>query len=48
MELKYKGKALWKITGIVWLLVALLNLGLMLFLFNGFFGGFELLLTPLL
>ncbi|MFS1515023.1 hypothetical protein V1503_00695 [Bacillus sp. SCS-151] len=48
MELKYKENTLWRIAGIVWLIVAVMNLGLMIFLINGISGGFGFLISPVL
>jgi hypothetical protein len=47
VELKYKENPLWKVTGSIWLLVALLNLGLMIFMLSGITRGFGLLMSPL-
>lgn len=47
MELKFKENPLWKIAGSLWLLISFMNLGLIVFLINGFSGAFGLMLSPL-
>ncbi|MFZ3588502.1 hypothetical protein ACOI1C_04310 [Bacillus sp. DJP31] len=48
MEIKYKENPLWKVTGAIWLVVALLNLGLLLFMLGGSLRAFGLIVSPLL
>ena len=47
MELKYKENSLWKVTGSLCLLIALMNLGLMLFMLSGISRGFGLMISPI-
>ena len=47
MNIKYKNTLLWKIAGITWLIVALMNLGLLIFLFNGL-PNFGFMIIPML
>ena len=46
--LTYKNNQIWAITGFIWSIVAVLNVGLLFFLLNGITGAFGLVMSPIL
>lgn len=46
--MKFKENPICKVAGVVWLIVALLNLGLLIFMLNSFASHFGLLISPIL
>jgi len=48
LELKYEENPLWKVNGMIWLVVGIVNIVLVIFLFNSYLRAFGSIITPII